>query len=437
MDPLTIGYLGFAALIMMVMMGVHIAFATGVVGFLGIVALKGWTVAANISGIIPHSTGSNYLFSVLPMFILIGFFAHASGMVQGAYRAARAWIGWMPGGLAISTVLAAGGFGAVSGASQATAAVFARVAIPELLKLKYNPTISAAAVAASGTLASLIPPSAALVVYGAIVDQSIGRLLLAGFVPGIFSALLYAGFILLRFSISPDLGRPIKGITWAERGRSIPGVLPIVLVMVMILGGMSTGWMTPTEAGAVGASIVFVYALMRRSITFKGLNTSLVETANLTVMLFSTFWGVFIFSRFLAFTRLPTEIAEWLVALPYSPTTILVAILLGYAFLGMFLSASGMMLLTLPVIFPAVVELGIDPIVFGILVIKMVEIGLITPPVGLNVYVVASIRTDIPIGGIFKAIWPFVLIDVLTVALLILFPAITTFLPNLVLGESL
>lgn len=436
MDPVTIGALGFVVLIVMVLLGVHIVFATAVTGFLGIVILKDWTVAANIAGIIPHSTGSNYLFSVLPMFILIGFFAHSSGMVQGAYRAARAWMGWMPGGLAVSTVLAAGAFGAVSGASQATAAVFARVAIPELLKFKYNPTISAAAVAASGTLASLIPPSAALVVYGAIVDQSIGRLLLAGFLPGIFSALLYAGFILLRFSFQPELGQPIKGITWEERGRSIGGVIPIFLVMLMILGGMSTGWMTPTEAGAAGATIVFAYALIRRKLTLSGLNSSLMETANLTIMLFATFWGVFIFSRFLAFTRLPTEIAEWLVVLPYSPTTILVAILVGYAFLGMFLSASGMMLLTLPVIFPAIVELGIDPIVFGILVIKMVEIGLITPPVGLNVYVVASIRRDIPIGGIFKAIWPFVVIDVMTVALLIIFPAITTFLPDLILGPA-
>ena len=330
MDPSTIGALGFLALVIMVMTGVHIVFATAITGFLGIVALKGWPVAVNIAGIIPHSAGSNYLFSVLPMFILIGFFASTSGMVQGAYRAAKAWIGWMPGGLAVSTVLAAGAFGAVSGASQATAAVFARVAIPELLKLKYSPSISAAAVAAAGTLASLF----------------------------------------------------------------------------------------------------------RRRITFAGLQDSLVETAKLTVMIFSTFWGVFIFARFLAFTRLPTEIAEWLVALPFSPTTILIAILAGYAFLGMFLSASGMMLLTLPVIFPAIVELGIDPILFGILVIKMVEIGFITPPVGLNVYVVAGVRPDIPIASIFGAIWPFVLIDILTVALLIIFPSITLFLPTLVLGAG-
>ncbi|MEM0946324.1 MAG: TRAP transporter large permease [Pseudomonadota bacterium] len=434
MDPLTLGALGFVVLIALVILGVHIAFATALTGFIGIAMMKGWAVASNVAGIIPHSTASNYLFSVLPMFILIGFFAHASGMVSGAYRVARAWAGWLPGGLAISTVFAAAGFGAVSGASQATAAVFARVAIPELLKLKYNPSLSAAAVAASGTLASLIPPSAALVVYGAIVDQSIGRLLLAGFIPGVFSALLYALFLLIRFSANPELGQPIRGISWGERGLSLLGVWPIILVMVMILGGMSTGWTTPTEAGATGAAIVFVYALLRRKLSFSALNDSLVETAKLTVMIFATFWGVFIFARFLAFTRLPTVIAEWIVALPFEPTMILAAILLCYAFLGMFMSASGMMLLTLPVIFPAIVELGIDPILFGILVVKMVEIGLVTPPVGLNVYVVGGIRRDIPVHQIFRAIWPFVTIDVLTVVLLIMFPGIVLFLPNFFMG---
>jgi len=434
MDPLTLGALGFGVLIALIILGMPIAFATALTGFLGLGMLRGWDVASNIAGIIPHSTASNYLFSVLPMFILIGFFAHASGMVGGAYRVARAWMGWMPGGLAISTVFAAAGFGAVSGASQATAAVFARVAIPELLKFKYNPSLSAAAVAASGTLASLIPPSAALVVYGAIVDQSIGRLLLAGFIPGFFSAALYAGFLLIRFSANPDLGQPIRGVGWGERGASLLGIWPIVVVMALIMGGMSTGWTTPTEAGATGAFIVFVYTLVRGRLSLPVLRESLTETAKLTVMIFSTFWGVFIFARFLSFTRLPTVVAEWVVALPYPPTAILAAVLVVYAVLGMFMNASGMMLLTLPVIFPAMMEIGIDPILFGILVVKMVEIGLITPPVGLNVYVVAGIRTDIPAHRIFRAIWPFVAIDVLTVVLLVAFPQIVLFLPDLLMG---
>ena len=211
-------------------------------------------------------------------------------------------------------------------------------------------------------------------------------------------------------------------------------VWPIIVVMVLIVGGMSTGWTTPTEAGGARASIVFVYALLRRKLTLRGLNSSLVETSKLTVMIFATFWGVFIFARFLKFTRLPTVIAEWIVQLPFDPTAILAAILVN-AFLGMFMSASGMMLLTLPVIFPAIVELGINPILFGILVVKMVEIGLVTPPVGLNVYVVGGVRTDISVHRIFRAIWPFVAVDILTVVSLILFPGIVLFLPDLVMGR--
>ena len=355
-------------------------------------------------------------------------------MVRDAYRAARAWLGWMPGGLGVASIFAAAGFGAVSGASQATAAVFARVAIPELLKYRYSPSFAAAAVAASGTLASLIPPSAALVVYGAIVEQSIGRLLLAGFIPGLFSAALYAAFVLLRFSSKPELGQPIRGVPWSERGASALGLWPILGVMVLIMGGMATGWTTPTEAGGAGAFVVFVYTLMRRRLTLQALNNSLIETAKLTVMIFSIFWGIFIFARFLAFTGLPTAVAEWVVILDLPVTATLVGILLIYAILGMFMSATGMMLLTLPVIFPAIVELGIDPIVFGILVVKMVEIGLITPPVGLNVYVVGGIRSDIPTHAIFRAVTPFVVIDLITVALLILFPGIVLFLPDLMMG---
>jgi len=434
MDPLTLGALGFALLILLVVLGMHVFLAAALTGFLGLALLKGWGVAASIAGILPHSTASNYMFSVLPMFILIGFFAQASGMVRAAYRAARAWLGWVPGGLGVATVFAAAGFGAVSGASQATAAVFARVAIPELLKLRYSPSFSAAAVAASGTLASLIPPSAALVVYGAIVEQSIGRLLLAGFIPGLFSAALYAGYILLRFSVTPGLGRPIRGVPWSERGASAIGIWPIAGVMVLILGGMATGWTTPTEAGGAGAFVVFLYTVMRGRLTLRVLNESLIETAKLTVMIFSIFWGIFIFARFLAFTGLPTAVAEWIVALDLPVTATLVGILLVYAVLGMFMSASGMMLLTLPVIFPAIVELGINPILFGILVVKMVEIGLITPPVGLNVYVVGGIRSDIPTHTIFRAVTPFVVIDLLTVALLIAFPQIVLFLPELVMG---
>ena len=235
MDPTTIGALGFIGLVVMVMSGVHIVFATAITGFLGIVALKGWVVAVNIAGIIPHSAGSNYLFSVLPMFIFIGFLAFHAGMTQQLFDAARKWLGWLPGGLAIATVFATAGFAAVSGASTATAAVFSRVAIPEMLKYGYDRRMAAGVVASAGTLATLIPPSAILVIYAIIVEQSVGKLLLAGFLPGIFSAIVYAGIIVVWAMMKPEAAPSVRGFTWGERMRTLPGISPIVLVVIIIM----------------------------------------------------------------------------------------------------------------------------------------------------------------------------------------------------------
>ncbi|MDA8818070.1 TRAP transporter large permease subunit, partial [Planktomarina sp.] len=278
MDNITVGYLGFVVLIVLIFLGVRIFIAAGLVGFLGLLYMKNWKVAAGVAGMAPHSEVSNFTLSVLPMFILIGFFAHHGGMVKGAYRFAKAWLGWLPGGLAIGTVFATASFGAVSGASSATAAVFSHIAIPEMLKSKYQPAISAAVVAAGGTLASLIPPSAILVIYGIIVEESVGDLLLAGFIPGIITALIYILLLVGMFKVKPELGPSVTGISWGERFASIGGVLPIVVVISVIMGGMYTGWATPTEVGALGAFIVFVLALLRGRLNFSNLSQSLIET---------------------------------------------------------------------------------------------------------------------------------------------------------------
>ncbi|GGG38107.1 C4-dicarboxylate ABC transporter [Caldovatus sediminis] len=433
LEPVTYGVIGLVALSVLILMGVRIFVAAGLVGLVGLAALRNWDVAAGISGIVPHQQTTSYALSVLPLFILIGFLAHFAGIIQGAYRCARAWMGWMPGGLAIGTIFATAGFAAVSGASTATSAVFARVAIPELLRYDYHPRLAAAVVAAGGTLATLIPPSAILVVYGIIVEQSIGALLLAGFIPGIISALIYAGLLLLRFRFNPALGRPITDIGWDERLRTLPEILPILVVVAIVMGGMYTGWATPTEVGALGSFVVFVMALMRGGLTARNLWRALLETARLTVMIFSIIWGVLIFVRFLAFAGLPGAFSEWIVALPLSPLMTLLMILAGYMVLGMFMNGIGMLLLTLPVVFPAVVALGYDPIWFGIIVVKMVEIGLITPPIGLNCFVVAGVRPDIPLQEIFRGVWPFVVADLLTVGVFIAFPELILFLPRLMM----
>lgn len=435
MLPIHYGLLGMVALGLLIALGVRIFVAAGIVGFVGLWALLGFTKAVGISGHIPYSDTTNYALSVLPLFILIGHLAHQAGIVQGAYRCARAWLGWLPGGLGIATVFAAAGFAAVSGASTATAAVFSRIAIPELLRYKYHPSLAAAVVAAGGTLASLIPPSAIMVVYGIITETSIGDLLLAGFIPGVISAVLYASTIFVRFSWNKNLGEPIRGVPWSERWSTLPDILPIVLVIAVVIGGMYTGWATPTEVGALGAFIVFVMALLKRTLTLRGLAHALLDTAKLTVMIFSIIWGVLIFVRFLAFAGISASFSSWIAALGVSPYVVLLFVLALYMVLGMFMDGIGMLLLTLPVVFPVIVQLGFHPVWFGIIVVKMVEVGLLTPPVGLNCYVVAGVRPDIPLQQIFRGVWPFVIADLICVAIFIAFPGIVTFLPDLVKGQ--
>ncbi len=429
MDDVTIGFIGTGLLIVLVVVGVRVVYATAAVGLLGVVTMIGWDAGATNIGMIPHAKGSVYALSVLPMFILIGFLAFHAGMTRALFDAARKWIGWVPGGLAVATVFATAGFAAVSGASTATAAVFSRVAIPEMLKYGYDPRLAAGVVAAGGTLASLIPPSAILVIYAIIVEESVGRLLVAGFIPGIVSALIYALIIVIRAKLNPELGRPIRGFTWGQRFRSVPGTLPIAFVIVVIFSAMYSGWATPTEAGAVGAFVVLVIALIN-GMRWNTLRNALLETAKLTVMIFSLIWGILIFVRFLGFAGLPEMFGNFIVGLPFPPMVIMIFILLFYVILGMFMDAIGMLLLTLPVVYPAVIALGYDPIWFGIVVVKMVEVCLITPPIGLNCYVVAGVRPDIPLSDVFRGIGPFFICDILTLGLFLAFPEIITWLPD-------
>ena len=445
-DEFWIGIGGVALLIALVALGVRVYVAAAVTGFLGLLLLKGWDVAAAVAGTIPHSKTVTYPLSVLPLFILIGFLAFHAGLTGRLFEAARRWVGWVPGGLAVSTVFASAGFAAVSGASTATAAVFSRVAIPDMLGNCYGKRLTAGVIAAGGTLASLIPPSAILVIYAIIVEESVGALLLAGLLPGLVSVFVYVALIVGLCAAKPALGGAIRGFTWRQRLASLPGAAPIVLVVGIIFGALYSGTATPTEAGALGAMVVFSLYLWRawreRSLHTMGarLREALMETAKLTVMIFTLVWGVFLFVRFLGFAGLPEAFADWVVGLDMPPLVIIVCILLAYAVLGMFMDAIGMLVLTLPVVFPAVVALGYDPIWFGIVVVKMAEICLITPPIGLNCFVVAGVARElrgpngeslaIPLQDVFRGIGPFFVADVLTVAVLLAAPGIVLWLPN-------
>ena len=429
-DPFLVGLIGLGALLALVLVGVRVVFAAAVVGLLGLVELLGWGPAAGIVGTIPHSKSSTYALSVLPMFIFIGFLAFHAGMTQQLFDAARKWVGWVPGGLAVSTVFATAGFAAVSGASTATAAVFSRVAIPEMLRHGYDKKLAAGVVAAGGTLASLIPPSAILVIYAIIVEESVGELLLAGFLPGAVSALIYAAIIIIWALYRPKDGPAVKGYTWTDRIQALPGISPIFLVVAIIMSAIYNGWATPTEAGALGATVVFLIALFRGT-KISTIRDALMEAAKLTVMIFSLIWGVLIFVRFLGFSGLPEAFTQWILSLDASPMVIMICILIAYAILGMFMDAIGMLLLTLPVVYPAVIALGFDSIWFGIIVVKMAEVCLITPPIGLNCFVVNGVRPDISLSQVFRGIALFFIADVITIAVLLAFPEIVTWLPDL------
>ncbi len=429
-------------LVILVLVGVRVAFAAAFVGLLGLIAIqsqrlgfeRGFVVALKLAGTVPHSKATTYALSLIPTFILIGYLAYYAGLTQKLFEAAKRWVGWMPGGLGVATVFATAGFAAVSGASVATSAVFARVAIPEMLKVGYDKRFAAGVVAAGGTLASLIPPSAILVIYAIIVEQSVGQLLLAGFIPGAVSAVIYAGLIIVMAKRNPNLGPSVSGFTWKQRFESLPGAFPIFAVVFIIIYSIYFGWGTPTEAGALGAFVVLVMAWWK-GMKMQDLKSALMETAKLTVMIFSIIWGVLLYVRFLGFADLPGVFAEWIADLDQPRIVTLLMILAAYAVLGMFMDAIGMLLLTLPVVFPAVMGLGYDPIWFGIIVVKMAELCLITPPIGLNCFVVAGVRADISVQDVFRGASPFFIADAITIGVLIAFPDIVLWLPRLVSGQ--
>ncbi|SEP54826.1 TRAP transporter large permease [Thalassovita taeanensis] len=465
MDSVEIGIVVSGLMLVFVLLGMRVAFAAGLTGLIGLVwifwAKKGYdpedfgwalTVAVKTAGQVPHSKVSSQALSLIPTFILIGYLAYYAGLTKALFEAAKRWVGWVPGGLAVATVFATAGFAAVSGASVATSAVFARIAIPEMLQVGYDKRFAAGVVAAAGTLASLIPPSAILVIYAIIVEQDVGKLLLAGFIPGAFSAVVYASLIMGMAVLWPSFGPPVRGYSWKERLTSLPPAFPIFFVVLVIIffiynpfGG--DPWGTPTEGGALGAFVVFLMALLR-GMRWGQFKDALLETAKLSAMIFTIIWGVLIYVRFLGFADLPGAFSDWITSLHQPPMMTLIFILLAYAVLGMFMDAIGMLLLTLPVVYPAVMALNGGEFVsaadsafgmsgpmcaiwFGILVVKMAEFCLITPPIGLNCFVVAGVRDDLSVQDVFWGVTPFFIADAVTIGLLVAFPWIVLWLPSL------
>jgi tripartite ATP-independent transporter DctM subunit len=427
LDPINLGVLSLIVLTLLLASGIRIAFATAICGFVGLWVIRGYDPAASLSATTIFGHITNYNLLVLPLFILMGFFAYYAGITRDLYWAARQWLGHLPGGLAIATVIGCAGFAAACGASTASAAVMGRVALPELKKYGYQDKVSTGCVAAGGTMAIMIPPSVLMVIYGFIAEESIGALLLAGILPGLLQAGTYAIMLLLRFKLNPALGPPITGITWSERVASLKGIWGMIILVVFVMGSMYTGIATPTEAAGVGALGALAMALPKLSI--KDFWSAMVETARTTALIFAIVAGVLIYVHFLGFTGMPAAISDWIVHLNIPPILVLIGILLLYLILGMFLDGIGMILLTVPIILPTIKLLGIHPIVFGVLVVRMVEIGLMTPPVGLNVYVLKGVAPTVSMGDIFRGCGWFVFVDIINVAILLAFPIIILLVP--------
>ncbi len=434
MSPLSIGLLSIIGFFGLLILRVPIAYAMALVGFAGFGYLASPAAAFSMVTKEIYSTFSSYSLGVIAMFVWMGFLAYYSGIGSRLFVFAYKLIGHYPGGLAIATQAACAVFGAICGSNTATAATIGAIALPEMKKYKYDPSLATASVAAGGVLGVLIPPSVIFIVYGMATEQSIGRLFIAGIVPGILLMLLYMGVIYLMAGRNPDLGPPGPKADWKEKLEALRGGLGEVLVIFAVsMGGLFTGKFTPTEAGAVGAAGVLGVALLKRSITREGFQKSLMDATRTTAMIMLLIAGAMIFGRLMAISRLPFEVAQWAGALPLPPFAVMAIILLIYLILGCFIDALAMILLTIPIFYPiAINTLGYDPIWFGVIIVLVVAMGVITPPVGMNVYILKGIVPEIPLEVIFKGIWPYLWAIIICLAILLVFPQIVTFLPNMV-----
>jgi C4-dicarboxylate transporter DctM subunit len=431
MSPFEAGLVGIGILFLLLASNIPIGFAMGLVGFLGFGYLTTMNASLSIMGIVPYSTSASYDMSVLPLFLLMGQFAFHGNLTGSLYAAGQKWFGHFPGGLAMATIGASAGFAAISGSTVASSATMAEVALPEMMKYRYAPSLAAGCVAAGGGLGILIPPSGILIIYGILAEESIGKLFAAGVIPGLILSALHMLTIYILMKINPRLAPAVPKAIWKEKMAALKGTWQVLLLFVVVMGGMWTGIFTVTEAAAIGAIGALFLALANRGLTWRNLGPSLRQTAQTTAMIFTIIIGAMIFGYFLSVTKLPMELANWIVSLGLSPYLVLIIIIFTYLLLGCVMDTLAMILLTIPIFLPVITTLGFNTIWFGIMVIMVAEMGLITPPVGMNVYVIAGIAKDIPIEVIFKGIFPFLVSVIVCTALLIVFPQIALFLPAL------
>ena len=431
---MTESLIGFAILLLMVFLGFPLGFAMVAVGFVGFGLVRGWEPALETVGQLILDFSMSYSFSVLPLFVLMGAFVYRAALSEDLYDASNAWLGHYKGGLAMATVAACGGFSAVSGSSVATAATMAKVAMPSMRRYRYNENLAAGTIAAGGTMGILIPPSIALVIYGIIVEEDVGKLFIAGIVPGIITILLYIFVIKVLITFRPSLGPRGPWTPWKDRFLALKGVWGMIVLFALVLGGIYLGVFTPTEAGGIGAVGAVAFAVSRKKMGWRGFCSALIEAGQTTAMVFSVAFGAIILSNFMNISGMPNQIVDWVNSLEIAPITVVLVICLIYIALGCVFEGIGMILLTVPIFFPVVQSLGFDLIWFGIVVIMVTEISLITPPIGMNVFVLKTIMPEMSLWGIFAGISPFFVADIFRLLLIVFIPGLTLYLPSLMGG---
>ncbi len=428
MSPLSIGFLAIASFLFLSFLGLPLGFSFALVGFGGMVFLKGFMPALNLLGGNPYSQVASFVLCAVPLFTLMGQFAFYSGISRNLFDAAYKLMSRLPGGLALATMAACTAFAACTGSSLASAATMGTITFPEMKRYNYSSRLATGTIAAGGTLGILIPPSTIFIILGIITETSVGALFIAGILPGLILSGLFILLIFIMCKRNPSLGPPGKPFSWKERLQSLTGVWGMIVLFLMVIGGLYFGVFSPSEAGSIGAFGSFILALVKR-MPLSAFLKALAESAQITCYMLFILIGASIFNIFLGIAGVPAMVSKWITALPVPPIGIVIGMLLLYIPLGMFLDTLGMILLTVPVFFPVIIQLGYDPIWFCVLICMMAELGMITPPVAINVYVVQGV-TKVPMEDIFRGILPFVIIYLIAIGIVVAFPEISLFLPK-------
>lgn len=429
---MTESLIAFAAVFLLALLRVPLAMAMGAVGFVGLGLVRGWPASMASTAQVVFESGFAYTLSVVPLFILMGNFVARAGLAQELFRAAYVFVGHVRGGLAHAALLACAGFGAICGSSIATAATVSKVAYPSMKRLGYSDALSTGVLAAGGTLGIMIPPSTILVIYGIVTETHIGKLFAAGVLPGLLCTLLLMGGVAWTVRRDPAAGPAGERTAWPGRWRALRGVWGVLVLMGLVLGGIYGGVFTATEGAGIGASGAFFFALARRTLTLKVLAQVLVDSARTTAMLFTLLIGAMLFSSFVNFTTMPNDLRDLITHLGLPPLAVVAAMMAVYVLLGTVMEELSMVLLTIPVFFPVVTQLGFDPVWFGVLIVLVVQIGLISPPVGMNLFVLNSMLPDVRLRDMFRGVWVFVAALVLALCLVLLVPGLALWLPGLI-----